>query len=471
MPLVGCETADDGGTGGTAGAGGGGDGGSGGTDLCEGVVCDDDRNECTVDGECDPADGICDYAPVEDGAMCEAGACQSGVCEPLTSIFPCTEQGIRDAIEEGGGPHGFACDGRQTVTTLDTIDLDNDVILDGEGKLTVDANDSHPVFVGGSAELRRFRVVNGRAISSKVDLGGGIIAEDKLMLVGCTISGNTADAGGGIVVSGSVVLINSTVSDNTAAVLGGGILVMDGTVTLINSTVSGNTATSNGTGTTGSGGGVFVARGTVTLINSTVSGNTADEGGGILGGTVTLINSTIARNTADEGSALLLLGGDVKVRNTLIDGECSRVVISGGYNIESPGDTCGFDETKGDKFDVSAMELDLGRLADNGGPTATHGLLLGSVAIDQIPAEDCVDAEGAPLTTDQRGEERPVAILGPEPKCDVGAFEWGGVNAECGIVCPNEALQAMCIDEYTDCVETGGDPSDCFRIRQIDCSI
>jgi hypothetical protein len=45
------------------------------------------------------------------------------------------------------------------------------------------------------------------------------------------------------------------------------------------------------------------------------------------------------------------------------------------------------------------------------------------VAIDQISAEDCVDAEGAPLTTDQRGEPRPVAILGAEPKCDVGAFE------------------------------------------------
>ena len=35
----------------------------------------------------------------------------------------------------------------------------------------------------------------------------------------------------------------------------------------------------------------------------------------------------------------------------------------------------------------------------------------------------CVDADGLPLTTDQRGEPRPVAIRGPEPKCDVGAFE------------------------------------------------
>jgi len=31
----------------------------------------------------------------------------------------------------------------------------------------------------------------------------------------------------------------------------------------------------------------------------------------------------------------------------------------------------------------------------------------GSIAIDHIPAADCVDADGEPLTTDQRGEPRP----------------------------------------------------------------
>ena len=58
----------------------------------------------------------------------------------------------------------------------------------------------------------------------------------------------------------------------------------------------------------------------------------------------------------------------------------------------------------------------LGPLQDNGGPTMTHALLPGSVAIDQIPAVDCVDAEGEPLTTDQRGFQR-------DSMCDVGAFE------------------------------------------------
>jgi len=67
---------------------------------------------------------------------------------------------------------------------------------------------------------------------------------------------------------------------------------------------------------------------------------------------------------------------------------------------------------------VRADDLALGLLQDNGGPTQTHALGAGSVAIDVIPAEDCVDADDEPLTTDQRGEPRPGGTM-----CDVGAFE------------------------------------------------
>ena len=67
---------------------------------------------------------------------------------------------------------------------------------------------------------------------------------------------------------------------------------------------------------------------------------------------------------------------------------------------------------------MSADDLKLGELTDNGGPTKTHALGAGSVAIDVISVEDCVDTEGAPLTTDQRGVARPQG-----DSCDVGAFE------------------------------------------------
>ena len=67
--------------------------------------------------------------------------------------------------------------------------------------------------------------------------------------------------------------------------------------------------------------------------------------------------------------------------NTLIDGDCSfnppeerpGVQVSNGYNIESTGDTCGFDQST-DMPGMSADDLKLGELADNGGPTMTHAL-------------------------------------------------------------------------------------------------
>ena len=80
-----------------------------------------------------------------------------------------------------------------------------------------------------------------------------------------------------------------------------------------------------------------------------------------------------------------------------------------GYNIESPGNTCGFDP---DGTTVDVPDPMLGPLQDNGGPTETHALLPGSPALDQIPAVDCE------VTEDQRGVARPQG-----PACDVGAFE------------------------------------------------
>lgn len=86
-------------------------------------------------------------------------------------------------------------------------------------------------------------------------------------------------------------------------------------------------------------------------------------------------------------------------------------VTSSGYNVDSPGDTCGFEQLT-DLVEVAGPIL--GPLQDNGGPTETHALLPGSVAIDVIPEADCQ------VDTDQRGEPRPET---GGTLCDVGAFE------------------------------------------------
>jgi len=100
----------------------------------------------------------------------------------------------------------------------------------------------------------------------------------------------------------------------------------------------------------------------------------------------------------------------------VLDGDCAQfgddaATMSGGYNIVGGTDACGFDDPT-DLVDVSSAALALGPLSDNGGPTMTHALLQGSVAIDTIPGAMCEVDE------DQRGEPRPAGGM-----CDVGAFE------------------------------------------------
>jgi hypothetical protein len=130
-----------------------------------------------------------------------------------------------------------------------------------------------------------------------------------------------------------------------------------------------------------------------------------------------MTNCTIVGNTSDEQQGSLSNIGLLMLSNTLMDGDCEGVLTSNGYNIESPANTCGFDQT-GDQPGITAEQLNLGELADNGGPTRTHALGEGSVAIDVIPAEECLDHEGSLLTMDQRGFAR-------DSMCDVGAYEVG----------------------------------------------
>jgi hypothetical protein len=374
----------------------------------------------------------------------------------MGQVFPCTEQGIRDAIAEGGGPHTFSCNGPQTVVTQAEIAIGNSVILDGQGNLTVDGNHRHRLFSvpqGVTAQLLGMTATRGAA---KYEPGGGIYNEGTLTLADSAVTGNEAEenSGGGIATSGALALINSTVAGNTTEPIGdgtskseqprsgGGIQIfIGGSLTSINSTVSGNTSRmGGGIGSNGSvmltlanstvsgntatwwGGGMYHSTGDAILINSTLSGNTAPAGGGIYNinhwTPIMLTNVTVSGNTADQGGGIWN-EGEVVSSNSLFDDDCRNdgSMTSLRHNIESPGDTCGFDQPT-DQVNVSADDLKLGPLANNGGPTMTHALGAGSVAIGVIPTDDCVDADGEPLTTDQRGEPRPGGTM-----CDVGAFE------------------------------------------------
>ena len=75
---------------------------------------------------------------------------------------------------------------------MDEIHIDNDIILDGEGNLTVDASDHHRVFAVGelaTVELRSFTVTGGRVVGQ---FGGGIANGGELTLVNSTVRDSAA---------------------------------------------------------------------------------------------------------------------------------------------------------------------------------------------------------------------------------------------------------------------------------------
>ncbi|HKY62214.1 MAG TPA: choice-of-anchor Q domain-containing protein [bacterium] len=269
--------------------------------------------------------------------------------------------------------------------------------------------------------------------------GGGalIIGGGDALISNSTIDGNRAEACGGLIASpGNAGISNSTISGNQALTDEGGGICSAGFLFLTNSTVSGNTAAEDG-------GGIIVAtfgssNGLKGAYNVTIAFNQAGGSGGGIAGVVasngqgdpfpvTVFNTIIARNTAGNTG------------NDCANGDFP----SGGFNLIGeigPNDNCTdfVDGTNGDQVGAPGSPIDplLGPLADNGGPTQTHALLVGSPAIDRGNPDGC-EALNAPLffaddtiefnelTIDQRGETRPVAILDPALAiCDIGAFEF-----------------------------------------------
>lgn len=324
--------------------------------------------------------------------------------------FPCTEQGIRNAIAAGGGPHTFACSGPTRVTTAANIVIDNAVILDGGGNLIVDGTDDHRVFeVAGdtTVELRGMTITRGNSTAGAgVFIGVGA----DVTLTGCSISECIAASGSsaGIRVSerALVTVTDSTISQNVA-LDGGGIGVeMGGTANVLNSTISENVAE-------GVSGGISV-RGRLTVTNSTLSGNSPGAISVSADSSTTLTATTIDGVEPESGLPTVFIAGAgaLTMLNSVLNGSCdSDVVVSGGNNVESPGDTCGLGGV-GDAVGVLASQLNLGPLQQNGGPTLTHEPGSGSVAIDAIDVADCE------VEDDQRGVARPEGA-----GCDVGAVE------------------------------------------------
>ena len=217
-----------------------------------------------------------------------------------------------------------------------------------------------------------------------------------LTVTNCIVSNNIPD---GIINIGVLDMTRSTVSNNT----GRGVQNLRSSF-ITNSTFSGNTVD-----------GIAVQEGNLALLNSTVSGNIR-------------YGVDIQSNVASAD-----------LRNTIVAGnqtaDCHNFfngISSLGYNLLGADNGCPADGIGDLTVEPDAVFATvLGPLQNNGGPTETHALLPGSLSIDAIPIENCVDPDGAPITTDQRGLSRPQG-----PACDIGAYEWDGsiIDVEIDII-------------------------------------
>jgi len=481
---LGCERMT--GAGGQGGSGGG--GGAAGTgpevDLCEGVVCP--NTECSDFGSCDPDTGTCVYESVEeDGTACSEGECVAGGCGRVGALA-CTEEAIRAAVEAGGGPHYFACDEPSRIVLSETLAIEGDVTMDGEGQLTIHSPTGTTVSVGegSNVELSGVTLTTSAHDLSVLALGSLRVADSivegsnnyrgtvelldtkvrrfglqnsrgQLTLTRVDISADSYSgyAGGISNFGGSVTMADSTISGSGQgewAPFDAGAIYnshsfsdtfYEGVVIIERSTISGNRGRRSGA--------IYNNGATLTIRNSTISNNIAERGPSVLswswqGGPASVVNSTISGAEVEyecgsdyHGYAIGNRSGDLVIVNStlaanarggldnrasatvtqsIIDGDCVQygddsATVSGGYNIVGGMDSCGFVEDT-DLVEVSSVDLALGALADNGGPTMTHALGPGSVGIDAIPAGMCE------LDEDQRGEPRPAG-----GSCDVGAFE------------------------------------------------
>ncbi|WP_300615856.1 right-handed parallel beta-helix repeat-containing protein [Dokdonella sp.] len=311
-----------------------------------------------------------------------------------------------EATHDGGAIYTDDVD----ATILDSVFEGNDA-GDSGGAVMVSASDlvvERSRFTGNHADVGGG--LAGGGTTSRLDIkdsliqdntalhgGGGVrFSAERLRVYRSAVVGNTAEFsdGGGIWLAGPVdgdasVVENSTITANAApseSAGGSGIYVADGKLALRNSTVVAN-ATGPAGDTFTSGGGVFVGGSESRLdVGSTIiAGNTQGP-------------SATPRDLVRDLDPLVTPPSIVSVRRSLVQAMPDVGAVNGV-----------------DAENLWQADPMLEPLRDNGGPTPTMALKLGSPACER-------GENAASLATDQRG----AGFSRGYGAVDIGAYEYRG---------------------------------------------
>ncbi len=249
-------------------------------------------------------------------------------------------------------------------------------------------------------------VTNSTFTNNDADEYGGAIDTDVVTVTNSTFTNNSVyDENGGAISANTATVTNSTFTGNYADEEDGGAIYADDALTVTGSTFAGNFSDEDD-------GGAIAAYGTAVVANSTFSGNWADDDGGAIysNGTTTITNDTFSGNWSWDGNALHIAYGGT-LTNSILSGaapQCRDSIADGGGNVVTDNSCPGTVK--------SAAQIQLGPLANNGGPTQTMALGPLSAAIDAGVNASCA---AAPVSgRDQRGTARPQGL-----RCDSGAYE------------------------------------------------
>ncbi len=329
-------------------------------------------------------------------------------------------QAILDAnADTAGVPHVLTVSATGTLTLLSSLPtFDVPITVNGPGadQFVIRPN------TGVTTRIFQNNVAAGFSGMTIRDAGasngaGGIFALASVTVNRCFITNNfVSGAGGGInLISGSHLVTDSTISGNTSSSQGGGINNQANPLQLVNCTISGNSGSSAG------GGGMFVGvfspgqAITVTMRSCTFSGNFINgTPGPTTGRALQLTTSTTGTITSTIGNSIFE-GGSPQIGVVQTQpGTVSLSSVGGNVSTDNSG---GF-AAPADRINAT---VNLGALANNGGPMPTQALLAGSQAIDAGNNALVTNPPYAgPPFFDQRGAGFPRIFGGA---VDAGAFE------------------------------------------------